>query len=330
MFLLSEVMSRGNLSNRRHAGEIGSPPRLAVSPFQACESPGGRVKLSGQVGIVTGAGRGIGTGIALALAREGMAVALISRSTDELDRVVAAIEAEGGRAIAIVGDVAEEADVERMLGRTVAELGPVDLLVNNAGRGPQRFCPVWEADMADWWDVMRVKVLGPATACHSVLPGMIARGRGRVITIGSLTGANPHPTFTAYAVSKAAVMRLTDSLALSLAGTGVLVFELNPGLVHTPALDAHPAVFGHIAEEDFTPVAVPAAAVVRIATGELDALHGRVLDASEDDFDDMLTRSDDLVAADARTLRVRTYGPDDPLDTPVTPRVARDHVTPEP
>lgn len=209
-----------------------------------------------------------------------------------------------------------------MLGRTVGELGPVDLLVNNAGRGPNRFCPVWEADMADWWDVLRVNVLGPAMACHYVLPAMIARGRGRVITIGSLTGADPHPTFTAYAVSKAAIMRLTDSLALSLAGTGVLVFELNPGLVRTPALDAHPTVFGHIAEEHFTPVAVPAAAVVRIAVGELDALHGRVLDASEDDFDDMLVRADEIVAADARTLRVRTYGRSDPLEVPVTPREA--------
>jgi NAD(P)-dependent dehydrogenase (short-subunit alcohol dehydrogenase family) len=280
------------------------------------------VKLSGQVGIVTGAGRGIGTGIALALAREGMAVAVTSRNGEQLDDLVATVTSEGGRAIAVVGDVADAEDVQRVLARTVAELGPVDLLVNNAGRGPERFCPVWEADMADWWDVMRVNVLGPAMGCHVVLPGMIERGRGRVVTIGSLTGANPHPTFTSYAVSKAAVMRLTDSVALSLAGTGVLVFELNPGLVQTPALDAHPSVFGHIPEEDYTPVAVPAAAVVRIATGELDGLHGRVLDASEDDFDAMLARVDDIVARDARTLRVRPYGSDDPLDVPVTPRVA--------
>ncbi|MDT7539782.1 MAG: hypothetical protein QOI82_3367 [Actinomycetota bacterium] len=280
------------------------------------------MKLAGQVGIVTGAGRGIGTGIALALAREGMSLAVTSRNGDQLDAVVTAIEAEGGRAIAVVADVADADDVQRVLARTIAELGPVDLLVNNAGRGPERFCPVWEADMTDWWDVMRVNVLGPAMGCHAVLPGMIARGHGRVVTIGSLTGADPHPTFTSYAVSKAAVMRLTDSLALSLAGTGVLVFELNPGLVHTPAIDLHPTVFGHIAEEDFTPVSVPAAAVVRIATGELDALHGRILDASEDDFDDMLARVDDIVARDARTLRVRAYGADDPLDVPVMPRVA--------
>jgi NAD(P)-dependent dehydrogenase (short-subunit alcohol dehydrogenase family) len=280
------------------------------------------VKLVGQVGIVTGAGRGIGTALARALAREGMAVAVTSRNREQLDGVVARIEEDGGRAIAVVADAAHAADAQRVVTRAREELGPIDLLVNNAGRGPERFCPLWEADMADWWDVLRVNVLGPAMGCHAVLPGMLARGRGRVITIGSLTGADPHPTFTSYAVSKAAVMRLTDSLALALVGTGVKVFELNPGLVHTPALDAHPTVFGHIPEEDYTPVAVPAAAVVRIATGELDALSGRVLDASEDDFDEMLSRADDLVALDARTLRVRTYGADDPLEVPVTPRGA--------
>jgi NAD(P)-dependent dehydrogenase (short-subunit alcohol dehydrogenase family) len=278
--------------------------------------------LAGQVGIVTGAGRGIGTGIALALAREGMAVAVTSRNGDQLETVVRAIEAAGGRAIAVVGDVADADDVQRVVQRTTAELGPIDLLVNNAGRGPQRFCPLWEADMADWWDVMRVNVLGPAAGCHAVIPGMLARGHGRIVTIGSLTGADPHPTFTSYAVSKAAVMRLTDSLAMALAGTNVRVFELNPGLVHTPALDAHPTVFGHLSEEDFTPMAIPAAAVVRIASGELDALQGRVLDASEDDFDVMLERVEELLARDARTLRVRSYGTDDPLDIPVVPRQA--------
>jgi NAD(P)-dependent dehydrogenase (short-subunit alcohol dehydrogenase family) len=280
------------------------------------------VKLSGQVGIVTGAGRGIGNGIALALAREGMDLVVTSRSGDELDKLVATIESDGGRAIAVVGDVAVQADVQRVVRTAVDELGPVDLLVNNAGRGPERFCPLWEADMQDWWDVLRVNLLGPAMGCHTVLPGMIARGGGRIVTIGSLTGANPHPTFASYAVSKAALMRLGDSLAMSLLGTGVLVFELNPGLVHTPALDAHPAVFGSVPEDDFTPVEVPAAAVVRIATGELDVLHGRILDASEDDFDDMLARFPEIVALDARTLRVRSYGSDDPLDVPVTPREA--------
>ncbi len=152
------------------------------------------MKLAGQVGIVTGAGRGIGTGIALALAREGMAVAVTSRSGDQLDQVVATIESEGGRAIAVVGDVADHHDAQRVVRRAEEELGPVDLLVNNAGRGPRRFCPLWEADMQDWWDVLRVNLLGPALGCHVVLPGMLARGRGRIVTIGSLTGADPNPT----------------------------------------------------------------------------------------------------------------------------------------
>lgn len=235
---------------------------------------------------------------------------------------MATIESEGGRAVAVVGDISDQTDVQNVARRAVEELGPVDLLVNNAGRGPQRFCPLWEADMQDWWDVLRVNLLGPALGCHVVLPGMLARGHGRIITIGSLTGAHPHPTLSSYAVSKAAVMRLTDSVALSLAGTGVLVFELNPGLVRTTILDAHPEVFGLIPEEDFTPMSVPASAVVRLASGELDALQGRILDASEDDFDDMLARAEEIVARESRTLRVRSYGADDPLDVPVAPRRA--------
>ena len=125
------------------------------------------MKLSGQVGIVTGVGRGIAKGIALALAREGMALAVTSRSVDQLDLLGSSIAEQGGRAIAVVGDEADPSDVERVVRHTVEVLGPVDLLVYNAGRGPERFCPLWEADMTDWWDVLRVNVLGPALGCHA-------------------------------------------------------------------------------------------------------------------------------------------------------------------
>ena len=129
-------------------------------------------QLAGQVGLVTGGGRGIGAAIACALADEGMAVAVMSRSEAQLAATVAAIEQSGGHAIAVAGDVAQARDVDRVIHHVVGELGPVDLLVNNAGRGPERFGPFWEADMDDWWKVLAVNLLGPALASRAVLPDM--------------------------------------------------------------------------------------------------------------------------------------------------------------
>ena len=273
------------------------------------------MRLAGQVAVVTGGGRGIGAAIAQALAAEGMAVAVTARSADQLADVVSAIESRGGTAIAVVADVAEPAQVQAALAEVVDRLGPIDLLVNNAGRGPERFCVLWEeADMTDWWQVLAVNLLGPAVACHTVIPAMLARGAGRIVNIGSLAGSEPEPILGSYVISKAALMRLTDCLAVSLADTGVRVFEINPGLVRTALVEAHPHIFGHLPDEAYAPTSLAADAVVRIAAGDLDPLNGRILDVSEDDLDDLLARADQIVAADARTLRLRTFGPGDPLE----------------
>lgn len=270
-------------------------------------------QLLGQVGLVTGGGRGIGAAIACALAEEGMAVAVTSRSADQLAATVARIEHARGHAIAVVGDIADPDDVDRIFQHVTTELGPVDLLVNNAGRGPARFGAFWEADMVDWWSVLAVNLLGPALASHAVLPDMVARRTGRIVNIGSLAGGGPWDDAVSYVVSKAALMRLTDSLSAALEGTGVGVFELNPGLVRTALLDTHPTMFANLPDDVFTPVEFAAAAVVRIAAGHLDALRGRILDA-DDNFDDLVVRADEIRAIDARTLRVRTFGAHDPLE----------------
>jgi 3-oxoacyl-[acyl-carrier protein] reductase len=268
--------------------------------------------LTGQVGLVTGAGRGIGAAIACGLAAEGMAVAAVARTQAQVAETVAAIEAAGGRAVALVGDVANADDVRRMTSLAVERLGPVDLLVNNAGRAPVLTGPLWKGDAEDWWGVLEVNLRGPMLACHAVLPSMLDRGSGRVVTIGSLAGANAWGDGSAYAVSKAAVSRLTDSLADSLRDTGVCVFDLNPGLVRTSMTDAHPELFGHLSDDDFDPPELAAAAVVRIATGDLDALTGRMLTA-EDPFDDLVAAASTIGDLDARALRLRTFGSADPL-----------------
>lgn len=272
------------------------------------------MRLSGQVGMVTGGGRGIGAAIAKALSREGMAVGIVARTESQVAETVAEIEAAGGRATGVIGDIASPADVKGAVSHLVAALGPIDLLVNNAGRGPTTIGPLWECDTEDWWAVLSVNLLGPVLTCRAVLPAMVSRGSGRVVNIGSLTGARPWGVGSSYAVSKAALMRLTDSLAESLEGTDVHVFEVNPGLVRTALVESQKELFSEVPDSAFSSPEVAAGAVVRIASGELDPLHGRVLTAG-DHFEDMLAQVELIRELDARTLRLRTYGELDPLTT---------------
>ena len=143
--------------------------------------------LRGQVAIVTGGGRGLGRTFAHALAAAGAAVAVVARSSDELAEVVASIRELGRRATAITGDVTDRQAVEHVVHETERQLGPVDLLVNNAAilRTPG---PLWEVDPDEWWRTMEVNVRGPFLCARAVLPGMIERGRGRIINVASGAG----------------------------------------------------------------------------------------------------------------------------------------------
>ena len=129
--------------------------------------------LSGQVMIVTGGGRGIGRVVAQALAHAGAAVAVIARSTDQLAETVNLIQEAGGRAVAFAGDVTDAGAVQQMVADVGDRLGPVDLLVNNAGvSGPVG--PAWEVDAEEWWRCMDVNLRGPYLCARAVLPGMVA------------------------------------------------------------------------------------------------------------------------------------------------------------
>ena len=141
--------------------------------------------------------------------------------------------------------------------------------------------------------------------CHT-----IPRLAEAVLHVGSGMGQRANPDWSAYAVSKAAVSRLTDSLARALDGTGVTVLEVSPGLVRT---DMTETMWGPPEEQAWNPAERVVEVAVRFAAGELDALHGRFVHAARDDVDRLLRVAADLRAADARTLRLRTFGPDDPL-----------------
>ena len=187
-------------------------------------------RLVGSVALVTGAGRGIGRVVAEAFAAAGAAVALVARSADELAETVERIEAAGGNAAAAVADVTDGAGLAAAVADLRRLLGPIDLLVNNAGvLGPVG--PLWELDLDAWWTTMDVNVRGIVLCSQLVLPAMVRAGRGRIINITSQAGAHRWPLASSYSVSKAAVIKLTENLALETRRHGVGVFSVHPGLL---------------------------------------------------------------------------------------------------
>ena len=202
-----------------------------MSSVSAADGVAG-VSLDGQTALVTGGGRGIGRTIAEYLSRAGAAVAVLARTQAELDETVAAIEQAGGRAIALAADVTDREAVEQAVARTERELGPIDLLVNNAAVA----MPVgraWEVDPEAWWRTIGVNLRGPFLCSRAVLPGMIGRGSGRIVNIVAVAAFNTAPFMSAYGSSKAALVSFTDDLAAETKEHGVSVFAIRPGVVQT-------------------------------------------------------------------------------------------------
>ena len=215
--------------------------------------------------FVTGGGRGIGAGIARALAGDGWDVVVGARSRSEVEAVAGEI---GGR-------VGEGRCRGSRLGRAaVAEAGELDLLVANAGisegHEPR---PSWEIDPDEWWHVYEVNVLGAHLCCRAVIPGMLERGRGRIMITGSGAAYLPGGDRTAYPPSKAAVCRYGEMLANELAGR-IPVFFFSPGLVQT---ELTAGAFSD--DAPWTPPELAPELVRKLATGRYDALAGRYLHA---------------------------------------------------
>ncbi|MEX2559619.1 MAG: SDR family NAD(P)-dependent oxidoreductase [Pirellulales bacterium] len=191
-------------------------------------------ELADRVALVTGAGRGIGRAIALAYAQAGAKLALAARTASELDEVVGTIRAAQGTALAFPADLADRAVPRRLVDEVQRALGPVEILVNNAGIGSSSNPrPVIEFD-DDFWDrSLAVNLTAPYLLCKAVLPGMLARRWGRIITIASVNGKIGSLHGAAYAASKHGVLGLTRTLALEVASEGITVNAICPGPVHT-------------------------------------------------------------------------------------------------
>jgi NAD(P)-dependent dehydrogenase (short-subunit alcohol dehydrogenase family) len=245
------------------------------------------------VALVTGGGRGIGAGIVRELAEAGMRVAVTGRTATQVEAVAAAV---GG--LALVGDVAMQDDVERWVEHTEHELGPIDLLCANAGTGAPEGSS-WEMPVEEWWRVQEVNVLGVHLCCRAVVPGMLERGRGRIVITGSGAAYLPGSRRTAYPTSKAAVCRYGETLAGELAGR-IPVFFFSPGLVRTE-------MTGSSFPDDapWTPPELAPRLVRVLASGRADALAGRYLHAEHDDLEELIPRADEIVANDLNAIRLR-------------------------
>jgi NAD(P)-dependent dehydrogenase (short-subunit alcohol dehydrogenase family) len=259
------------------------------------------ILLSGQVAVVTGGGRGIGREIARQLAAAGAEVVVTARTTDQLDATRRMIEEAGGLCHTHAMDVLDKEQVESTLRLVEKELGSIDILVNNAGISGSRGKHPWEFDVDDWWRVQEVNVRGPFICSRAVIPGMIKRGGGRIIMVGSHIAFYPLPDAAAYSVSKAALTRLTDNLAEALKDHGVSVFVISPGLVKTEMTKDIPDDFAQAA--GWTPIEKSGELCVRLATGDADLLTGRYIHASMHDLDELISRASEITSNDTQAMR---------------------------
>ena len=195
-------------------------------------------ELTGRVAIVTGAGAGIGAGIALALAGAGAAIAVADIDAPSAGAVVAAIEKQGGRAVAVTADVSDSVQVGDMIAQTIGRLGAVDILVNNAGIATTNL--VEDLDEAAWRHVLDVNLTGPFLCSKAVLPHMRARGWGRIVNISSVAAKRiSFMAAASYTASKAGLVGFTRHLAYEVARDGITVNAICPGPTLTLMYERH-------------------------------------------------------------------------------------------
>jgi NAD(P)-dependent dehydrogenase (short-subunit alcohol dehydrogenase family) len=196
------------------------------------------LKLTGQVAVVTGAGRGIGRAIAHALGREGAAVVLAARSGPELEGVAREIQQAGGRALAVPTDVRQESAVEALVRRVLGEWRQVDVLINAAGVAT--FAPVTDSKLDDWDQMLAVNLRGAVLCCRALLPAMIGRRRGTIVNVGSVVTSRSLTGSAAYTASKYGLLGFSRVLAEEMRPHGVRVGVLSAGATDTPLWDAMP------------------------------------------------------------------------------------------
>jgi acyl-CoA synthetase (AMP-forming)/AMP-acid ligase II len=274
--------------------------------------------LTGTVVLISGGGRGLGRLLARTLASAGASVALLARSAGELAQTVTEIEEAGGTAAAATADVTDPAAAAAAVAELRERLGPAGVLINNAGvPGPAG--PMWDTDPADWWRTFEINLGGPSTLSRLVLPDMIAAGGGRILNITSNAGTHRWPLLSAYATSKAALVKLTENLAAETSRHSVAVLSVDPGLLPIgltePAMKTDPPpgtpqariagwVRDRLASGHGADPAQAAHLILQLTRGRGDRLTGRHLTVT-DNLDTLLARIDHIHHGDLHTLQLR-------------------------
>jgi len=269
--------------------------------------------LQRQVGIVTGAGRGIGRAIALRLATEGMHVVAVARSRGEIEETCDMARSAGGAATALAVDIRDRASIDDCVSEVVQGIGPIDLLVNNAGSNLAHG-PVWDVDADLWRQDIEINLVGTFLFCLAVAPAMIQRKSGRVINIHGGGVSGPLPYDTGYSSAKAAVARFSETFAIEARPHNVQVFPMSPGPVMTQLTRAlfegdtgrrwNGALLQRLEGQWIGPEAAADLALA-LASGRADSLSGRLIGVF-DPLDDLIARADELAADDLHVMRVVT------------------------
>lgn len=268
-------------------------------------------RLQGRVALITGGGRGIGRAIARAYAAEGALLGLAARTDAELQETAEEIRAEfGGKVTTVVTDVRYREQVENAVSHTVDNLGPIDVMVNNAGNTGE-IGPLWKLDPERWANVISVHVLGTYYGCRAVIPGMLERGRGRIVNMSGVGGPND----TSYDAAKTAIVNMTENLSVELAGTRITVNAISPGSIHTrmweevrdmalAAGDMEMYEKGvQVTSGEGASIERAAQLAVLLGSDDCGELSGRLIRAALDTFEDIPTRVDEIMASDALLLR---------------------------
>jgi NAD(P)-dependent dehydrogenase (short-subunit alcohol dehydrogenase family) len=275
------------------------------------------MKLKGRKILITGASQGFGLAVAEQCVVEGADVAVCARSRDKIEQVGAALRARatgGQRVVAAVADVSIAKDVEGLVARADGELDGLDGLVNNAGiYGPKG--PIEDVDWTEWVRAIEINLYGTVLPCRAVLPIFRRRGGGKIVNLSGGGATAPLPRLSAYAASKAAVVRFTETLSEELAGSNIDVNAVAPGALNTRLLDevlaAGPDKVGAVfydralkqKRDGGAPLDKGAALCTFLLSADSDGIRGRLLSALWDPWAELPSRRAELEGSDIYTLR---------------------------